>query len=505
MTFNSIEFLIFFPIVSILFFVLPHRFRWMMLLVASYYFYMSWNPSLVFLILFTTVVSYGAALVLEKYRDNKKARKACLVITLVACLGVLFFFKYFNFLSGSVTALLRAFTLPVDDFFLDLVLPVGISFYTFQTLSYVIDVYRGTIQAERHFGYYALFVSFFPQLVAGPIERPQNLLPQLKAEHRFSQENLVEGLKIMLAGFFKKVVIADQLASYVVSVYNNPSEATAPAIILATVMFTFQVYCDFSGYTDIAVGCARIMDIRLMQNFHLPYSSRSIHEFWSRWHISLSSWFQDYIFYPLAMNKKLGRFSRKLGKKLNRRSIGTMMPQCVALFVTFVLSGLWHGAAWTFVLWGTLHGVYQILERVTEKGRKKMWDKLHVNQDSRLFAFWQMAVVFVLCNFAIIFFRANSVSDLGILLHNLFTNWKFTNVLAYLDMDELDLLCAAVSILVMGFVDRILVQGFPVRLPEKGGTLLKVSAAAFLALSVLVAWVALLAGDGAAAFIYFQF
>lgn len=505
MTFNSIEFLIFFPVVTILFFLLPHRFRWMMLLAASYYFYMSWNPSLVFLILFTTVISYGAALVLEKYWDNKKARKACLVITLVACLGVLFFFKYFNFLSASVTALLRAFTLPVDDFLLDLVLPVGISFYTFQTLSYVIDVYRGTIQAERHFGYYALFVSFFPQLVAGPIERPQSLLPQLKAEHRFSQENLVEGLKIMLAGFFKKVVIADQLATYVVSVYGNPESATAPAIILATVMFTFQVYCDFSGYTDIAVGCARVMDIKLMQNFHLPYSSRSIHEFWSRWHISLSSWFQDYIFYPLAMNKKLGRFSRKLGKKLNRRSIGVMMPQCVALFVTFVLSGLWHGAAWTFVLWGTLHGVYQILERITEKGRKKFWDRLHVNQDSKLFAFWQMSVVFILCNFAIIFFRANSVSDLGILLHNLFTNWKFSNVLALLDMDELDLLIAALSVVVMGFVDRILVQGWPVHLPQKGGTVLKVAVAGFLALTVAVAWISLLAGDGAAAFIYFQF
>ena len=505
MTFNSIEFLIFFPIVSLLFFVLPHRFRWVMLLIASYYFYMSWNPSLVFLILFTTLVSYGAALLMEKYRDSKKTRKLCLVVTLVACLGVLFFFKYFNFLSGSITALLRAFTLPVEDYFLDLVLPVGISFYTFQTLSYVIDVYRGTIQAERHFGYYALFVSFFPQLVAGPIERPQNLLPQLKAEQHFSQDNLLQGLKIMLAGFFKKVVIADQLAPYVVALYSNPESATAPAIILATVLFTFQVYCDFSGYTDIAVGCARIMGIKLMQNFHLPYSSRSIHEFWSRWHISLSSWFQDYIFYPLAMNKKLGRFSRKLGKKLKKRTIGVMMPQCVALFVTFVLSGLWHGAAWTFVLWGTLHGVYQILERITEKGRKKFWDKLHVNQDSKIFAFWQMAVVFILCNFAIIFFRANSVSDLGILLHNLFTNWKFTNTLALLDMDELGLLTSALSVAAMAFVDRILVQGWPARLPEKDGTLLKVSVGGFILMAIAAAWITLLAGDGAAAFIYFQF
>jgi D-alanyl-lipoteichoic acid acyltransferase DltB (MBOAT superfamily) len=231
------------------------------------------------------------------------------------------------------------------------------------------------------------------------------------------------------------VVVADQLAPYVVAVYSNPEKATAPAIIAATVMFTFQVYCDFSGYTDIAVGCARIMGIHLTQNFHLPYSSRSIHEFWQRWHISLTSWFQDYIFYPLAMNKKLTRSARKLGKKLKKPRLSIMLPQCVALFITFLLSGLWHGAAWTFVLWGAIHGFYQVVERLTEKGRKAFWTKLHVNQEGRLFAFWQMAVVFVLCNFALIFFRANSVSDLGILLKNLFTNWHIANLMTLLDID----------------------------------------------------------------------
>ena len=272
MTFNSLQYLIFFPIVAVLHFVIPTKYRWIMLLAASYYFYMSWNPNLVFLIAFTTVVSYAAGRLMPR-TESKKLRKAYLIITLAACLGVLFFYKYFNFLSSSVTGLLRVFGLPVQDRLLDLILPVGISFYTFQTLSYVIDVYRGTIEPERHFGYYALFVSFFPQLVAGPIERPQNLLPQLKAEHKFSSDDLREGLKIVLAGYFKKVVIADQLATYVVAVYSAPENATAPAIIIATVMFTFQVYCDFSGYTDIAVGCARIMGIRLMQNFNLPYMS----------------------------------------------------------------------------------------------------------------------------------------------------------------------------------------------------------------------------------------
>jgi D-alanyl-lipoteichoic acid acyltransferase DltB (MBOAT superfamily) len=504
MTFNSVQFLIFFPVVTVLYFALPNKFRWMLLLVASYYFYMSWNPSLVFLILFTTVVSYGAALLIEK-TESKKRKKFYLVVTLCACLGVLFFFKYFNFLSGSITALLRACSLQVDDYLLDLILPVGISFYTFQTLSYVIDVYRGTITAEHHFGYYALFVSFFPQLVAGPIERPQNLIPQLKQAHRFQTDDFTAGLKVMLAGFFKKVVVADQLAPYVVAVYTDPEKATAPAIIAATVMFTFQVYCDFSGYTDIAVGCARIMGIHLTQNFRLPYSSRSIHEFWQRWHISLTSWFQDYIFYPLAMNKKLTRSARKLGKKLKKPRLSIMLPQCVALFITFLLSGLWHGAAWTFVLWGAIHGFYQVVERLTEKGRKAFWTKLHVNQEGRLFAFWQMAVVFVLCNFALIFFRANSVSDLGILLKNLFTNWHIANLMTLLDIDELGIAIALVSLVALPFVDRLLVQGWPMRSIRRGGTLLRTETAAFLLMAIVTAWVALLAGDGASAFIYFQF
>lgn len=503
MTFNSLQFLIFFPAVTLLHFVLPQRFRWIWLLAASYYFYMSWNPSLVFLILFTTAVSYAAALLIER-TDNKKLRKLWLTITLAACLGVLFFFKYFNFLSATVTSICRWFYPAARDHLLDLILPVGISFYTFQTLSYVIDVYRGSIEAERHFGYYALFVSFFPQLVAGPIERPQNLLPQLKAEHTFNASDLQSGLKIMLAGFFKKVVIADHLATYVVAVYSNPETATAPAILLATVMFTFQVYCDFSGYTDIAVGCARIMGIRLMQNFNLPYTSRTVHEFWQRWHISLTSWFQDYIFYPIAMNKKLSRFARRWGKKTGNRQIGTMLPQCVALLITFLLSGLWHGAAWTFVLWGAIHGVYQIIGRLTEKTRGQLWDRLHVNRESKLYALWQMAFVFVLGVLALIFFRANSVSDLGILLKNLFTSWRFEGTLDLLGIDGTGLLTAGVSLVVMSLVDRLLVQGWPMR-AGSGGTLLKAETAGFLLMAIVVAWLMLLAGDGAAAFIYFQF
>ncbi len=504
MTFNSLQYLIFFPIVALLHFVIPTKYRWIMLLVASYLFYMSWNPNLVFLIAFTTIVSYAAARLMER-TENPKAKKAYLTVTLAACLGVLFFYKYFNFLSGTVTGLLRLFRLPVQDYFLDLILPVGISFYTFQTLSYVIDVYRGTIPAERHFGYYALFVSFFPQLVAGPIERPQNLLPQLKAEHRFSSDDLRAGLKIALGGFFKKVVIADQLASCVVAVYSNPEAAAAPAIVIATVMFTFQVYCDFSGYTDIAVGCARIMGIRLMQNFDRPYMSRTISEFWTRWHISLTSWFQDYVFFPLATNKKISRWARKLGKKYDNRRIGVMLPQFIALFVTFFLSGLWHGAAWTFVLWGCLHGIYQIIGKLTEKSRIGLCERLHIDRESKLWHGVQIFVVFWLGVFALIFFRANSVHDLGILLGNLFTNWRFVGVLDTLQIDEVGILTAIASIAAMSLVDRLLVQGYRLRPMGEGGTLLRVETAGFLLMAIVVSWLMLMAGDGAAAFIYFQF
>ena len=504
MTFNSFQFLIFFPIVTLLYFLIPFRFRWALLLVASYYFYMSWNPSLVFLILFTTVVSYAAGILLEKYED-KKIRKTCLLVTLAASLGVLFFFKYFNFLSLSVTGLLQAIRLPVNDFTLDLLLPVGISFYTFQTLSYVIDVYNGTIRAERHFGYYALFVSFFPQLVAGPIERPENLLPQLHSRQHFTLSNFHEGLRHILAGFFKKVVVADLLASYVNAVYNDAVfTANGPAIIIATILFTFQVYCDFSGYTDIAVGCARIMGYQLMQNFRLPFSSRSIHEFWERWHISLTSWFRDYIFYPLAMNKKLTRWARKLGKKYNNRAINIMLPQCLALFITFLLSGLWHGAAWTFVLWGAMHGMYQVVERLTEKKRKAFWERRGVSADNKLFAFWQMAVTFILCNFALIFFRANSVADLGILLRNLLTNWTLSGTFATLGMTLEGALITIVSIFLMVMLDRLFIQHLPIRQPQ-GGLAAKGQVCAFLLAAIVCAWTMLLAGDGAAAFIYFQF
>ncbi len=405
MLFNSVAFLIFFPVVTLLFYVIPHKFRWVILLAASYYFYMSWDASLIILILGTTAVSYIAGLIIET-TDKKALRKAAVVIAVASSLAVLFFFKYFNFLSESVSAAIRMFGLPASDLTFDILLPVGISFYTFQTLSYVIDIYRGRIKAERHFGYYALFVSFFPQLVAGPIERPENLLPQLKKKQRLSSENIRIGMKFMVIGFFKKVVVADALGLAVNVVYNAPSEANGLGVLIATVLFAVQILCDFDGYTNIAIGAAKLLGIDLMQNFNDPYAARSIKEFWGRWHISLSTWFRDYVYIPLGGNR-----CKKPRHLFN-------------LFATFVLSGLWHGANWTFVIWGGLHGFYQMIGNVTAKPRKKLREKIGL-ENSVVLPLWQRGVTFVLVCFAWLFFRANSIGDCGILLKALFTDWSF--------------------------------------------------------------------------------
>ena len=365
---------------------MPQKNRWIVLLLSSYYFYMSWNVKYVVLILFTTVVSYVTAILIEKTEDKKRSR-IYLLTALISCLGVLFIFKYFNFFAKSLTDVLQKFALPVHPVTLKLMLPVGISFYTFQTLSYVIDVYKGEVKAERHFGRYAAFISFFPQLVAGPIERTANLLPQInKKEFRFSYENAVYGLKLMAWGFFKKLVIADNLGVYADQIFNDVTYYRGFSVLLAVFFFTLQIYCDFSGYSDIAIGTARLFDIRLMTNFKSPYFSGSIREFWTRWHISLSTWFRDYVYIPLGGNRV-----SKLRNSIN-------------LLVTFLVSGLWHGAAWTFVVWGGVHGALQVVEKRLP-GRRKL----------------PKVVIFVLVAFAWVFFRANSMSDAIYVFTHLFT------------------------------------------------------------------------------------
>ncbi len=485
MIFNSLEFLIFFPLVLLGYFLLPKRFKWVFLLAASYYFYMIWNPPLIFLILFTTAVSYISAILIEKSQSVVK-RRFWLCMALVTSLGVLFFFKYFNFLADSAVSLWNLFGGEADFIALRLILPVGISFYTFQTLSYVIDVYRGSIKAERHFGWYALFVSFFPQLVAGPIERPENLLPQLKEDHRLEAENAYFGLRKMAIGFFKKIVVADLLAEFVNAVYNNAGEATGFGIILASALFSVQIYCDFSGYTDIAIGCARIMGIRLMQNFNRPYSAQSIKEFWARWHISLSGWFRDYLYIPLGGNR-----CSKARYFFN-------------IFVVFFVSGLWHGASWTFVLWGALHGLYQIVGALTKPLREKICAFLKIPVQSAVLVWYRRAMTYIWVALSWLLFRANSISDTGTLTKRLFTAWDkgfFAETLSSMGITWTAAFVAVFAIGIMVLMDRI-TQTETISSKSAVSHQFTVST---IAMAVLVAWLLLLSVGGASAFIYFQF
>ncbi len=351
MLFNSVQFAVFLPVVFMLYWALPQKGQVWLLLIASYYFYMSWKADYVILILFTTLVSFFGGLALERAASSRQ-KKFILSAVLIACLGVLFVFKYFNFLSRSLDRLCQWISLPLHPITLNLLLPVGISFYTFQTLSYVIDVYRGETAAEHSLVTYAAFVSFFPQLVAGPIERSRNLLGQIKKPHTFRYQEAADGIKLLAWGFFKKLVVADNLAVYVNQIYNALPNYRGLSLAVATVFFAFQIYCDFSGYSDIAAGTARLFGIRLMTNFRSPYFSSSFKEFWSRWHISLSTWFKDYVYIPLGGNR-VGKFRCYLN-----------------LLLTFLISGLWHGASWTFIIWGGIHGGIQVMERFLGLGGK---------------------------------------------------------------------------------------------------------------------------------------
>lgn len=395
MLFNSLAFAVFLPIVFLLYWAMPQKYRWIVLLISSYYFYMSWNVKYVVLILFTTGVSYVAALGMEKM--HKQSTKRLLMIGAVgASLLVLFFFKYFDFTQNTLVRVLQLFAIKIHPITLSLMLPVGISFYTFQTLSYAIDVYKGEVKAERNFFKYATFVSFFPQLVAGPIERSGNLLPQIDCEHRFTYEKGAYGMRLMAWGFFKKLVIADNLAVFVDAVFEDVAAYHGFALILAVVFFTIQIYCDFSGYSDIAIGVAKLFDINLMTNFKSPYFSTSIKEFWRRWHISLSGWFRDYVYIPLGGN---------------RVSKGRNMFN---LFATFSLSGLWHGAAFTYIVWGGIHGALQCMEVLLFPGKRNnakstVDNKGKIKLFGRDLIWWgKVIVVFCLVAAAWCFFRAGS-------------------------------------------------------------------------------------------------
>ena len=411
------------------------------MLFASYYFYMAWKPEYIVLIIASTLIDYFAAIMMEKQDDPKK-RKLFLILSLCSNLGLLFVFKYFNFFNqefASFYALLSTKAYPIAG--LNLLLPIGISFYTFQTLSYTIDVYKNKRKAERHLGYFALYVTYFPQLVAGPIERSDRLLPQLKKKHKFDYDTAMSATLRICWGFFKKVIIADRVAVIANAVYGDLPSYGGAYLIIATLSFTIQIYCDFSAYSDIAIGCAKLMGVDLMENFKMPYFSKSIAEFWSRWHISLSTWFKDYLYIPLG------------GSRVNKK-----YKMYLNILIVFIVSGLWHGANWTFLVWGFLHGFYQLVER-TIKG---LFEKS--KHAFKMPDIIKWAITFVLVLVGWVFFRANTIGDAFYVLSNIGVGGFDLQPLLDMGLSKKELLVLVCCIIYLFITDGIKYQKNTVQL-----------------------------------------
>lgn len=480
MLFDSVEFLVFFGVVTALYFRIPARRRWALLLCASYVFYMAWRPEYIVLLLGSTFIDYFAAQVIAE-SPRTALRRLALASSVAANLGLLFAFKYYGLFARLAEDLAGAMGRPFLAPHLDVLLPVGISFYTFQSMAYTIDVYRGALSCEKHAGYFALYVAYYPQLVAGPIERAGGLLPQLRAAPDFDYARVRSGLTLMLWGLFKKAVIADNLAVIADRGYGEPELYFGPELTIATIAFTFQIYCDFSGYSDIAVGCARVMGVTLTENFNRPYLAGSIRDFWRRWHISLSGWFRDYVYRPLGGNRS------------------GAARAAVNVLAVFVLSGLWHGANWTFACWGLIHGAAYLGERVLSR----------IAPLNRLFArpWLRASAVFAVVAFAWIFFRAASIGDALLILSRLPTGWDilfdppaFMTALYRFDVPRSDLAQSAALVALMLFAEgRDPSRSWINRLPE---TTWPVRWAAYLALG----WAVLnLSPVTEHPFIYFQF
>lgn len=465
MSFDSGVYLLFLPAAVLLHWLCPHRCRWAVLLAASLLFYASWSVPLTGLLLVEAGAVWLAGLAMGRWK-RAALRRLALGLALAVCFGLLGYFKYFNFLAGSVSALLggvwRAW---------DIILPVGCSFYTFQAVSYVVDVYRGRLEPERHPGYFTLYLSFFPQLVAGPIERAGDLLPQLRRERRLGRGDVETGLRLLLSGFFRKVVIADFCGVFVTAAYSAP-DPDGSAVFLATLLFAVQIYCDFAGYSEIAAGSARLLGVGLMRNFDRPYCSGGFREFWRRWHVSLGRWFTDYVYVPLGGSRNgLGR-------------------QLLAVSAVFAASGLWHGADWRFVAWGLLHGALFALELLLRRAgvgpaRSKAGRGLSV------------ALTFAAVSLCWVFFRADSLGHAAMLLGRLFSPWDGGAGLACLGLAPMDGLRLALALALLPALNRLGWGGEGDRPSDM--------ACVYAFLAVAVSWLIRLGGGGAGTFIYFQF
>ncbi len=456
MLFNSYNFLIFFPIVTLIYFLIPHKFRYLWLLASSYYFYMCWNAKYALILLASTVITYVSGRLIDrannKITDEKKRtrqKKIYVALSVVINLGILFVFKYFDFAIENINRVLSALNIQILNPSFDIVLPVGISFYIFQALGYTIDVYRGNVAVEKNFLKYALFVSFFPQLLAGPIGRAKSILTQINERHDFDSQRVKDGLLLMIWGGFQKIVIADRVVVVVDTIFNNFPEYGGMYIVVGAILFAFQIYCDFSGYSMIAIGAAKVMGFELMENFNCPYFSMSVAEFWRRWHISLSSWFRDYLYIPLGGNRK-----GKLRKYIN-------------IMIVFLVSGLWHGAQWSYVIWGGLNGAFQIIGDRLKGVRDWLVKKLHVNRETASHKIYKIITTFILIDFTWIFFRASSATAALKMVKSIFTTYNpwilFDGSLFELGLGRKEFQFMILSIIILLIADFIKWKGHSVR------------------------------------------
>ncbi len=484
MNFNSLSFLIFLPTATGVYWLLPFRFRKYWLLMASWAFYMYWNPLLIFLLLASTAVDYLCGLGIGKEDGSPGKRKLFLLCSMCMNLGMLFFFKYWDFFGELASGLLGLTGIAWHAPALNLVLPVGISFYTFQTMSYTIDVYRRKVPAEHDPVLFALYVAFFPQLVAGPIERPQDLMPQLKKEHRWEHGDFTAGIRLLLCGFFRKCVVADQCGIYVNRVFSDLPGANALAVAAAGALFCIQMYCDFAGYSEIASGSARLMGIRLTKNFDRPYLSQSYGEFFRRWHISLNRWFTQYVYIPLGGS---------------RRGMGIRLRNTV---IVFALCGLWHGARLTYVLWGLYAAFWVCLESLLEKPAGRAAEKLGVDLGHPLVIFGRRLVMFLIFIPAALLFRAGSMAQIGQMLHA--SGLSLDMALDSLGMNSFSLIALTVTLFTMAKLHAWEQADVPPAATATDSARRHVSAA-LMALAVGMCWLALLATQDAAVFAYFQF
>lgn len=404
MIFYSSGFLIFFSIVTLIYFLLPYKYQSLILVIASIVFYISFFPAAyIFLLLIVIAISYFAGIKIEKSKSNKK-RKILMISIVLICI-VLIIFKYLNFLNLNASLLIKLLGLNYQLQYFNIILPLGLSFYTFRCLSYLIEIFNNRYEVEHSFIIYSLYVMFFPTLMAGPIERPQNLLPQFYKKHVFEYKRMADGIKMIIWGIFKKVVVADRLSLFVNQIYDNPIGYKGITLIVATIFFAFQIYCDFSGYSDMAVGFAKILGFKLTENFRQPYFSKSISEFWERWHISLSTWFRDYIYIPLGGNRV------------------SLLKWCLNIFITFLISGLWHGANWTFVIWGGINGFYIIFEKICQLLKIKI-KKQFILTKIITNRYLKIVSTFCLINFGWIFFRSNNIKDSFYIINHLFDGFQ---------------------------------------------------------------------------------